>query len=148
MAGALHLGHVPAAARARGDRRQLGLGDLADAGVVVDFRVRALALRARPACSRFVRPGLGPRQAGVHRTLARGLLHEHGQHQLHQHQQATEKHLALRADLALFAEFLEPLLAGFKLLAQRDRVYRWDCSASTAITAANTASRSPGGIAR
>ncbi len=143
VAGAVHAGHVPAAAGALGDRRHRRLGDLADAGVVVDLRVRALALGAGLARCRLVGRGLGARQAGVPRFLARGLLHEHGQHQ-----QAAEEHLALRADLALLAEIVEPRPEGVEFLAHRDRVHRRHHSASTAMTAASTASRSPSGIAR
>ena len=98
----------------------------------MDLRVLTLALGTDLAQCRLVGRGLGNRQAGVPRSFALCLLHEHGQHQ--RHQQTAEECLVLRADPALLAEIVEPLPEDVKLLAQRDPVHRRHHSASTAST--------------
>ena len=119
------------------------------APVTARLRVRLRALAVAPGAPRaLVRVRLGRRQTGVPARLARGLLQEHGQQQLEQHQQAADERLALRGDLALRAEILEPLLEGVDLLAQGGAGDARHPDASTARIAARTANRSPSGIVR
>ena len=119
------------------------------AQVVARLLVRLRALAVAPGAPRaLVLVSLRWRQTGVPACLACDLLHEHGQQQLYQHQHAAEELLALLVDLALLAEILELLLEDVGLLAHRRAVHARHDDASTAMTAASTASRSPSGIVR
>ncbi len=120
---------------------------LAPGAARLRVQLRALAVAPGPPRA-LVLVRLRQRQTGVPARLAWDVLPEHGPHPLHPHPQAADERLALREDLAVRAEVVERLPEGVDLLVQGRAIPARPPDASTVLTVARTASRSPSGIAQ
>ena len=122
-------------------------GGLPEVVARLRVRLRALAAAAGTPCG-LVPVRLRRREAGVPRSLAGRPFQQNGDQDARQGEQDADHGIDLFGHLAVLSQRGDAGLRALELLAQRRRVHRRHHPASTAITAASTASRSPGGVAR